>query len=158
MNISTIRREQLKDGRIESGILERVQRFTPLAGRAGLSLIFLLSAFGKLSNLAGTAGYMASKNMPAVPLFLAGAIAFELLGGLSVLLGYKARWGAAALIVFLIPATLIFHNFWAYEGMEQQMQMINFLKNVAIAGGLMTLIAHGSGPLSLERTTVQPQE
>ncbi len=150
MNISTIRREHLEVGRNEKSIVERLQYVTPLAGRAGLSLIFLLSAFGKLMNLSGTAGYMASKNMPLVPLFLAGAIAFELLGGLSVLLGFKARWGAAALIFFLIPATLIFHNFWAYEGMEQQMQMINFLKNVAIGGGLLTLIAHGSGPLSLE--------
>ena len=136
---------------MKNDAITKLQAVAPLAGRMGLSLIFLLSAAGKLANWSGTAQFMASKNMPLAPMFLAGAIAFELLGGLSVLLGYKARLGALALIVFLIPATLIFHNFWAYQGMEQQMQMINFLKNVAIMGGLTLLIAFGSGRLSLDR-------
>jgi putative oxidoreductase len=133
-----------------SQALERLQHFVPLAGRGLLSLIFLLSAFGKLTNWEGTAGYMASKNMPAIPFFLAAAILFELFGGLSVLAGYKARFGSLALIVFLIPTTLIFHNFWAYQGMEQQMQMINFLKNLSIMGGLLLVTAFGPGPLSLD--------
>jgi putative oxidoreductase len=79
--------------------------------------------------------------MPGVPIFLAGAVALETLGGLSIITGFKPRWGAVALIVFLIPATLIFHRFWVFQGMERQMQMINFLKNVSIGGGLLYLFA-----------------
>jgi putative oxidoreductase len=137
-----------------SPLIATIQRYVPLIGRALLSAIFLLSAMGKLGNFSGTAQFMASKGMPATSFFLVMAILFELGGGLSILLGYKARLGALALIVFLIPASLIFHNFWAYEGMEQQMQMINFLKNVAIMGGLLQVIAHGSGALSLDNRKI----
>lgn len=93
---------------------------------------------------------MASKNMPFVPLFLVAAILFEVGGGLSVALGYKAKLGAAALIIFLIPATPIFHNSWTYQGMEQEVQMIMFMKNLAIMGGLLSVIGLGAGPLSLD--------
>jgi putative oxidoreductase len=134
------------------GLTALAQQYAPLAGRIGLSAIFLLSGAGKIANWAGTAGYMAFKGMPAVPFFLAAAIVFELAGGLALLTGYRARAAAVALIVFLIPATLIFHNFWTVtDAMEQQNQMIHFLKNVAIAGGLLTVVAHGAGPLSLDQ-------
>ena len=131
--------------------VESNSKHTILIGRILLSLIFLISAAGKLFNFTGTAGMMSAKGFPVASLFLIGALAFELLGGLSVLTGYKARLGAAALIVFLIPVTLIFHNFWAYQGMEQQMQAAMFLKNLAIAGGLALVIAFGSGPLSVDK-------
>jgi putative oxidoreductase len=131
--------------------IEGNSKRTILIGRILLSLIFLVSAAGKLANFNGTAGMMSAKGFPVASLFLVGALAFELLGGLSVLTGYKARLGAAALIIFLIPTTLIFHNFWAVQGMEQQMQAANFLKNVAIAGGLALLVAFGPGPLSIDK-------
>ena len=131
--------------------IEGNSKRTILIGRILLSLIFLVSAAGKLFNFNGTAGMMSAKGFPVASLFLVGALAFELLGGLSVLTGYKARLGAAALIIFLIPTTLIFHNFWAAQGMEQQMQAANFLKNVAIAGGLALLVAFGPGPLSIDK-------
>jgi putative oxidoreductase len=121
-----------------------------LVGRILLGLIFVMSGLGKLGNFAGTAGFMASKGMPAATLFLVGAIAIEILGGLSVLAGFKTRWGAAALIVFLVPATLIFHKFWGLSPMETQMQMANFLKNVSIGGGLLGLIAAGPGAASVD--------
>jgi putative oxidoreductase len=129
------------------------QKFAPVAGlggRAALSAIFLLSGAGKIADFNGTMQYMAAKGMPLVPFFLVAAIVLELAGGFAVLAGYKARIGALALIGFLIPATLIFHNFWAFEGMQQKIEMIMFLKNVAIAGGLLTVVAHGSGALSLD--------
>jgi putative oxidoreductase len=126
-------------------------RYTPAIGRSLLALIFIASGLGKIGGWEQTAGYMASKGMPLVPLFLAGAIALELLGGLSILLGYKARIGALALMVFLVPATLIFHAFWTYQGMQQQLQMIQFLKNLSIMGGLLLVLAHGAGPLSLDQ-------
>ena len=131
--------------------IENTSKNTVLIGRILLSLIFLISAAGKLFNFSGTAGMMSAKGFPVASLFLVGALAFELLGGLSVLTGYKARLGAVALIIFLIPTTLIFHNFWAYQGMEQQMQVANFLKNLAIAGGLALVVAFGPGPLSVDK-------
>lgn len=126
-----------------------------LAGRILLSLIFVLSGLSKIGNWGGTAAFMESEGMVAVPLFLAGAILFEVAGGLSVATGYKARWGALALVVFLIPASLIFHDFWKLEDAQaRQLQMILFLKNVAIGGGLLTVVARGAGPWSLdERST-----
>lgn len=137
-------------GVAQTGATALAATYAPLAGRAALSAIFLLSAVGKITSWDGTAGYMASKGMPLVPFFLASAIVVEALGGLSVLLGYKARWGALALAAFLVPVSLIFHNFWAFEGMARQMEMIGFLKNVAIAGGLLTVVAHGAGALSID--------
>jgi putative oxidoreductase len=130
--------------------MEPAKRWAPLIGRILLSLIFVMSGLQKITAWDQTAGYMAAKHMPVVPLFLTGAIALEVLGGLSVLTGFRARLGALALIVFLIPTTLIFHNFWAYTGQEQQMQMINFMKNLAILGGLFVVAGLGAGGLSLD--------
>jgi len=130
--------------------MDKLERFAPLAGRILLALIFLASGLNKISAWTQTAAYMASKGMPLVPFLLVVAILFEIGGGLSVVLGYRARLGAAALIIFLIPATLIFHNFWTYQGMEQQVQMIMFMKNLAIMGGLGMMIGLGAGPLSLD--------
>jgi|YNPMSStandDraft_2_1061718.scaffolds.fasta_scaffold80000_1 putative oxidoreductase len=124
--------------------------WAPLLGRICLSAIFLLSGINKVTNWEQTAQYMQAQGMPLVPLFLLGAIVLELAGGLSVLLGYQARLGATLLILFLIPATLIFHNFWVFQGQEQQMQMIMFLKNVAILGGLLLVLGMGAGPISLD--------
>lgn len=128
-----------------------VQSLAAPIGRGLLSLIFLFSGLGKMMDWSGTAGYMAVKGMPLVPFFLFMAIVFEFVGGLSVLLGYRGRLGAAMLIVFLVPTTFIFHNFWAFEGMEQRMQMISFLKNLSIMGGLAFIASVGTGPFSLDR-------
>lgn len=134
-----------------------VRTYTPLAARILLSLIFLLSGLAKLGTWEQTAAYMASKGMPLVPLFLVGAIVLEVGGGLSVLLGWRTRLGAVALILFLILAAVIFHNFWAYEGLEQQIQMAMFLKNVSIMGGLLLLFYFGPGPVSIDaRRGAQP--
>ncbi len=131
--------------------MQPFERYASVAGRALLALIFVLSGFGKIFDWSGTAAYMAAKGMPLIPLFLAGAIAVEVLGGLSVLLGFQARWGALALFLFLVPTTLIFHNFWALADMERRIQMIMFLKNLAIMGGLLLVVSRGAGPLSLDR-------
>ena len=127
-----------------------LSRVSPALGRGLLALIFVASGLGKIASWDQTAAYMAAKNMPLVPLFLFGAIALEVLGGLSVLLGYKARLGATALLVFMIPATLIFHAFWGVEGMQRQMEMINFMKNLSIMGGLLMVVGLGAGAYSLD--------
>lgn len=115
-----------------------------VAGRVLMSLIFLESGYGKIANFAGTSAFMEAKGMPLVPLMLTGAIAVELLGGLSLLLGLKPRWGALALFLFLIPTTLIFHNFWAVPDAERAMQQISFMKNITIMGGLLAVASAGS--------------
>ena len=122
-----------------------IEPWLTLLGRILLSLIFILSGLGKIGDWSGTAGSMAAKGMVAVPFFLTMAILFELGGGLTVLLGFKALLGAWALVFYLIPVSLIFHNFWAFTGAEQRMQVINFLKNLAIMGGLLLVALRGAG-------------
>ena len=122
-----------------------IEPWLTLLGRILLSLIFILSGLGKIGDWSGTAGSMAAKGMVAVPFFLTMAILFELGGGLTVLLGFKGRLGAWALVFYLIPVSLIFHNFWAFTGAEQRMQVINFLKNLAIMGGLLLVALRGAG-------------
>lgn len=123
-----------------------------LAGRVLLALIFILSGIGKITGYSGTAAMMASKGMPMVSVLLPAAIAVELGGGLLLALGFKARWAAGAIFLFLIPTTLIFHAFWGLDAQAAQMQQINFMKNVAIAGGMLMVIAFGPGRLSLSRS------
>ena len=130
--------------------MQAIEKFAPVIGRILLALIFVMSGFSKITGFEGTAGFMASKGMPLVTLFLIGAIVLEIGGGLSLIAGFKARWGALALIVFTIPATLIFHNFWALEGGEAFTQQIMFMKNLAMMGGLLMVMAFGAGPLSVD--------
>jgi putative oxidoreductase len=122
-----------------------VQKVGFLMGRILLSAIFLMSGLGKLTNFTGTQQYMANYGMPMTKFFLICAIILEIGGGLSTLLGYRAKWGALALVIFLIPATLIFHTRFS-----DQIQMIMFMKNLAIMGGLVLIATQGAGPLSID--------
>lgn len=132
-------------------MFEKTQKYAPLAGRILLSAIFIQAGISKIFNWEATAGYMQSQGMPLVPLFLLGALGVEILGGLSVLVGFFARLGALALFLFLIPTTLIFHAFWAVPEAHQHIQMIMFMKNLAIMGGLLMVVAFGAGPVSLDQ-------
>jgi len=131
-------------------LCEAVKQYGPLAGRILLSLMFIISGWGKITGFAGTAGYMASKGMPFPELLLSVAIAIELGGGLMLLFGWKARLAALAIFLFIIPATLVFHNFWAVDPAQAQGQMIHFMKNLTIMGGMLYVMAFGAGPLSLD--------
>ena len=125
-----------------------MEKYSPalaLVGRIFLSHIFLISAATKIADPAGTRAYMATYGIPATLFFLVAAATFELVGGLSVLLGYRSRIGAIILLIFLIPTTIIFHTEFSVR-----LQMIMFMKNLTIMGGLFTVIAHGSGKLSLD--------
>jgi putative oxidoreductase len=117
--------------------MHTIRYYLPPVARLLMSAIFILSGIGKLTGWSEMAGYMAAKGMPAVPLLLGAATFLEIFGGLSLLLGWKPRLGAALLFLFLIPTTLIFHNFWALAGAERMDQMTHFLKNLAILGGLL---------------------
>jgi len=82
--------------------------------------------------------------VPWTPFFLIGATLLELIGGLLLLLGVREKWGAALLILFLIPTTILFHQFWFVEGAARELQQIMFLKNLAIIGGLIQVVLHGA--------------
>ncbi len=116
-----------------------------LVGRILLVVIFLDSGIGKIGNFEGTAQYMAQHGMPWTSFFLFGAILFEIVGAVSVILGYFTRFGTLLLLIFLIPTTIIFHT-----NFSDQIQMIMFLKNASMFGGCLILLASGAGPLSLD--------
>lgn len=121
-----------------------MNNYLSLLARIFLSAIFLWSGINKIINPLAVRENMSAHGMPLTSVFLVAAIALEILGGLSVLLGIKPRWGAVMLIIFLIPATLIFHTDFSTE-IEQAM----FLKNLAMLGGLLMLVQHGGGNLVL---------
>jgi len=119
-------------------------------GRILIALIFVVSGFGKISGFEGIVGYIASKGLPLPEFAAMAAVVIELGGGLMVMFGWKARWAAAAMFVFTAVAALIFHNFWAVPAVQSQNQMIHFMKNVSMLGGLLYVIVYGSGPLSVD--------
>lgn len=121
-------------------------------GRVLLALLFLWSGYGKLMNPAGTAGYMKSFGLPLPEVLVWVALLVELAGGAMLVLGYKVRWAALALIVFTVIASFVFHAFWAVPPAQAMGQQINFMKNIAIIGGLLALLAHGSGRYAIERS------
>ncbi len=120
----------------------QVDEVLALAGRLLIAAIFLASAFGKITNFQATTKFMEAHGMSWTPFFCAAAAAVEVLGGLSLILGCHARLGAAALALFLIAATCVFHG--------APDQRIHLLKNLAILGGLLQVIAFGPGAMSLE--------
>jgi putative oxidoreductase len=138
-----------------------LQGIVAVLGRVLLCTIFLLSAVGnKVPHFQAVAGYMAKEGVPAPRVMLAGAIVFLIAGSLSVILGYRARVGAALLLVFLALATYYFHDFWTFtEPQARQEQTIQFLKNLGLMGAMLLVIANGTGPMSLDgRSAVVNEE
>jgi putative oxidoreductase len=131
-------------------MLDSIKSPLALIGRVLLALIFITSGYSKLGNLAGTAGYIAGGGLP-FPGVLAVAVGLlELVGGLALVVGFKARWVALALAVFTLLAGALFHRFWAVPEPQQMMQYLMFMKNVSIAGGMFMVAALGAGPLSID--------
>jgi putative oxidoreductase len=117
-----------------------------LLGRILLSVMFIMSGWGKLMAPAGTAGYFESVGLPLPQVTVWVVIAIELLGGLAVLVGFKTRYAAYVLAAFTFAAAFIGH----YNPADQ-MQMIMFMKNLAITGGFLVLAAAGAGSISVDR-------
>jgi putative oxidoreductase len=124
--------------------MNTVQKVSELAGRSLLSVLFLLSGVGKIGAYAGTAAYMSSVGVPAA--LLPAVIATEVLGALAIILGWQTRVIAFLLAGFSLLSALIFHSNFA-----DQIQTVMFLKNIAIAGGFLLLVANGAGAWSLDR-------
>lgn len=131
---------------------------TALAGRILLSLMFFVSGFAKLTDTAGTAAHMTGAGIPYAETLAVIAGIAEILGAISIATGFLARIGGIGLVLFLIPTTLIFHPFWSFEGPERLMQMVNFLKNCGMAGGLLLIVANGAGRYSIDNVIRRPQE
>jgi putative oxidoreductase len=119
-----------------------------------LSLIFILSGCKKITGFAGMTGFLGGKlGWPAPGLWLTLAILFELLGGLGLLLGFRARWASLALIVFMLAATLFVHGALlssAADAAAKQDQVVNILKNIAIIGGLLKYYLDGAGRYAID--------
>lgn len=130
--------------------MKAIRSLLTFIARLCLAGIFIFAGAGKLIFFDQTATYMASKGFTAIPLFLVGAALLELIGGLSLILGYKAKFGAALLLLFLIPTTFIFHDFWNATGADQAIQQIMFLKNLAIFGGLLYVFCDGPGSFAVD--------
>jgi putative oxidoreductase len=122
-----------------------------LAGRVLLALVFLLSGIGKLRGFDGTMAYISSVGLPLAGVLAALALALEIVAGVALILGYRTRWAALALAAFTLVAAFLFHNFWSMPEQAQVMQQIMFLKNLAIAGGLLMVAAYGPGAWSVDR-------
>jgi putative oxidoreductase len=139
-----------KRGKGMNGTNESAKQWTLLVARVLLAAIFVWSGWGKIGNFAGTASSMAAKGIPLAELALVAAIVLELGGGVLLALGWHARLAAVALIVFVVPATLLFHAFWALEEAQVRTHAIQFMKNLCIVGGLFYAAVLGAGGLSLD--------
>ena len=120
-----------------------------LLGRLLFSFIFVFSATSHFSSR--TIGYAAAQGVPMPEILVPIAGVLAILGGLSIALGFRARWGAWLLVLFLVPVTLWMHNFWTVtDPVMRQMQMANFLKNLSMLGAALMIAHFGAGPLSLD--------
>jgi len=115
---------------------EAVGQYGPFLARILLALLFLISGFDKIGGFSKVAGFMASKGIPLSEIALAISIALEIGGGLLLIAGWQVRWVAAAIFVWLIPVTLLFHNFWAVDAAQYQNQLNHFLKNLCFRPGV----------------------
>jgi putative oxidoreductase len=123
---------------------ETMNAYVHLLGRILLALIFIVSGVGKISDVAGTAGYIESAGLPGILVW--PTIALEVLGGIAIVIGFQTRIAAFALALFTLVAAVLFHTNFA-----DPMQSIMFMKNLSMAGGLLLLAASGATALSVDK-------
>lgn len=121
-----------------------------LIGRLCICVIFIITGIWKIIDFSGVSQEMAAKGMIMVPFILTMATFVEIIGGVSLFFGYKTRFWAAILMLYLIPVTLIYHDFWNADGAQRYTQIIQFLKNLTIIGGLWDVMGAGAGKMSLD--------
>lgn len=129
-----------------------------LLGRVLLSAIFILSGFSKIFTFHAMAGMLAAKGFPLATVAAGIAIAIEVVGGLAILTGFKAKIAAWVVFLYLIPTTLLFHNFWTMQGAMRVSNQTNFMKNLAIMGGLLLLASNGAGRCSLDAASTRTND
>lgn len=128
-----------------------MQSVVPLLGRVLLAAIFLWSGAGKVLAFDPTVGYIASKHLPQPQVIAVLAIIAEIAGGIALVVGFRTRLAAAGLLIYTALAAVLFHDFWAVPPAQHLPQMVNFMKNVAICGGFLYVIAYGAGAWSIDR-------
>jgi putative oxidoreductase len=122
-----------------------------LISRILLAALFVLFGWSKLTGFSGTVDYMAHVGAPVPMLSAIIAVVMELVVGVLILIGFYTRPLAVLLVLYTIATALIGHHFWNMTGMEQYENMINFYKNISIAGGLVALAVAGPGKFSIDR-------
>jgi len=133
-----------------SALCKLLEQFGPLAGRVLMAYIFVMSGIGKIGGFSATAAAMAGKGIPLAEVALVITIIIELVAGLMLIVGWQTRLAATAILLWLIPVTLIFHAYWAVDAGQVRAQTIQFNKNLAIMGGILYVMVFGAGPLSLD--------
>lgn len=131
--------------------MDGLTRWFPLLGRILIGHIFLLSGLNKIFHYSQTAAYMASKNVPMIEVLLVLSIIIEIGGALMIIFGWRAKLAASIFFLWLIPVTLMMHNFWMVPAPEKMGQLINFQKNLVIMGTMLYILAFGPGPYSLRK-------
>ena len=121
-------------------------------GRIGLALLFLWSGYEKVAHQASTIAYMQAYGLPAADLLVWPAALLELVMGAMLVLGWKARWVALAAAVYTVATALVFHAYWSVPADQVMSEQIHFMSNLAIAGGLLLVLAHGSGRHALDKS------
>jgi putative oxidoreductase len=134
------------------GWIERNRDVLILVARVLLTVLFVISGFGKLTDYSGTVGYMSHLGAPLPSLAAAVAIVMELLVGLALLAGVALRPLALALMLFVAGTAVLGHPFWSMDGADRALNQIHFLKNLAIMGGLLLLAITGAGRFALSRS------
>ena len=122
-----------------------------LVGRVLLAVMFVYGGYGKIDGFERTAHAIASKGLPLPEIGAAIALGVELIGGILLVVGWKARWAAAAIALFIAAATYWFHDFWHMADQAARTNQIMFLKNVAVVGGMLLVVAFGPGRFSVDR-------
>ena len=132
-----------------SSMCELVRKYGPLAARVLLAQLFIVSGCGKIGGFAKTAAFMAGMGLPLSTVLLTLTIVLEVGGGVLLILGWRARWIAMAFFGFTFLTAVIFHPFWHADAASFGAQLNNFMKNLAIMGGMLYVMAYGAGPYSL---------
>jgi putative oxidoreductase len=122
-----------------------------LIGRLAIAALYVPSGFGKLTNLGGFAASLGAKGLPVPMAWAIVAAVIEFFGSLAIAVGFKTRYAALLLCAFTIAAALLAHAFWNIHDASRANQYLHFMKDMAIAGGLLFLASRGAGPLSIDR-------
>ncbi len=131
--------------------MEFLKELFVLLGRLCISAMFLWTAFEKIRNWNTTVSYMRTKNIPQLNIVLPVSLALKIIGGLSVLVGWHAHIGALLLLIVTVPSAVKLHAFWTLQGNERNMEKALFMKEIAVIGGLLLLLALGAGQFGIGR-------
>ena len=137
--------------RMFDSIAQRSEALWLLLGRVALGVLYVPSGFGKLMDSSRMTGMLTNKGWPLPMAFAILAGLVEFLGGLAIIVGFKTRCAAFAMIVFTIIAMLLAHQYWQLEGAARAAQHIQFYKDQAIIGGFLYVFVRGAGPWSVDR-------